>query len=423
MPRVFIRLAAAAALILAALAAPAFASNPQAWDQAMQAYRTGDMVTARQQFSRACTGADNERACMNAGVMHRDGMGGETDLIHARWLFNRGCDLGHAGACYNLGHMAMNGQGREGDADPRPDDEIARTALEAACSADIIAGCNGLGILLETGRGGGSDPVRARGLYQQACEGGSVDACINYATVLDRGIGGAADTVRARALLTSSCTGGEDQACEALEELNAGTLGLADVVASPESLRLGIEAFNAENWSEALRQLLPNAGAGDMTAQYLVGYINTFGLGKPRDYLAAGDWLTRAAEQGDERAQDLIVRIAENIAQARYIDHIDRFGPDTSSLSAFSTDVAIYCTLRGSRCTEFRGQENRWRNAHNRAAEAANLRRIWNNYGMGESAAQSIAQSRARSECLREVARSTEAQMRGRQDWRYINTC
>lgn len=423
MPTAKIRAATAAALIFAAFTVPAFASDPQAWEQGVQAYRAGDMETTRERFLEACTGADHERACFNVGVMHKDGIGGEIDLIHARWLFNRGCDLGHAGACYNLGHMAMNGQGREGDADPRPDDEIARTALQAACSADIIAGCNGLGILLETGRGGGSDPVRARALYQQACQGGSVDACINYATVLHRGIGGAADPAQARAVLTGSCNGGEAEACEALQALEAGTLGLADVAAGPESLRRGIEAFNAENWGEALRQLLPNAEAGDMTAQYLVGYINTFGLGKPRDYLAAGDWLTRAAEQGDERAQDLIVRIAENIVQARYIDDIDRYGPDTSSLSAFSTEVAIYCSLGGPNCSLWLGREHAWERAHNQAAEAANLRRIWSNYDQGPSLAEFTAQSRARRQCLREVTRSIDAQMRGRQDWRYVNNC
>ncbi|MCH8488362.1 MAG: hypothetical protein LAT81_00350 [Oceanicaulis sp.] len=410
---------AMATLAVFAAAAPALASDRQArqaWNEGARTYQAGDMAATRQHFSRACT-LGHDRACFNVGVMHRDGVGGDADAEHARWLFGRACELGNAGGCFNQGHMAMHAQGGAAD------DARARIAFEAACAGGIAGGCNGLGILLEQGRGGAPEPVRARALYQQACSGGGAESCINLATVLANGIGGSTDAARARQVLTSSCDGGAAGACTALTALNAGTLGQPEVVAGIETLRAGIEAYNAERYADALRLLRPNAEAGDASAQYILGFIYTYGLSVSRDYLAAADWLTRSAEQDYEYAQDLIVRIAPNIAQARYVDHIDRFGPDRSSLQAFSYDVAVYCTFRGAQCSALRNQERSWRTSHNAAAEAENMRRIWNNYGQGQTMEQFYTQSRARSECLRRVAESIEAQSRGRQQWRFVNNC
>lgn len=401
------------------IAAPAYGNNREAkrlYDQGMRDYRADKLYDAADKFSRACD-LGHDRGCYNLAVQMRDGKGIPKDGEFARGLFQNSCQKGNNNSCYNFAMMAMNGQGG------LIDDAAARTALETSCAGKVSIACNNLAVFLETGRGGAADPVRARALYKQSCDNDSAQGCVNYATLLVEGIGGAADPAAGRALLDAKCKAGQQASCEGLAELNAGALGKAPVTASADSLRRGIDAYNAENYTEAMRQLLPNAEAGDRQAQYLVGYMHTYGLSKERDYLAAADFLTRAGEQGEERAQELMITIAPNIAQAQYIDYIDRFGPDTSSLSAFSTDVAVYCTLRGPRCTEFRGQEHQWERAHNRAAEAANLRRIWNNYGMGESTTQSIARSRARSECLRQVAQSIDAQTRGRQQWRYVDNC
>lgn len=377
MPRLMIVLSAlAAALSLSGEAAAQ--SADRSYNQGARAYRAQDMSTARDHFRRACD-LGHGRGCYNYGVMSYQGLAdGEPNMEHARWLYGRACEFDHVAGCFNLARMAFEGEG--GPVDP----VVARENFELSCNAGLENGCNGFAIMLEQGRGGPADPARARILYQQACQAG------------------------------------ESQACENLATLDAGPV----VAATYESLVAGIEAFNANRFSEAMPLLRPHAEAGEATAQYTVGFMFAYGEGGvSRDYLAAADWLTRSAEQGYEAAQELIVLIGANIAQARFIDHIDRYGPDASSLQSFSFDVAQYCTLRGPNCTALRARENQWRRDHNARAEAANMARIWNLYGDGQSDTDFWAQSRARSECLRRVMQSTEAQMRDRQQWRYVNNC
>lgn len=353
-------------------------SAERSYDQGARAYRAQDMSAARDHFRRACD-LGHGRGCYNYGVMSYQGLAdGEPNMEHARWLYGRACEFDHAAGCFNLARMAFEGEGGPVDL------AVARENFEISCNAGLENGCNGFAIMLEQGRGGPADPARARVLYQQACEAG------------------------------------ESQACQNLAALDEGPV----VAATYESLVAGIEAFNADRFREAMPLLRPHAEAGEATAQYAVGFMFAYGEGGvSRDYLMAADWLTRSAEQGYEAAQELIVHIGTNIAQARFIDHIDRYGPDASSLQSFSFDVAQYCTLRGPNCTALRARENQWRRDHNARAEAANMARIWNLYGNGQSDADFWAQSRARSECLRRVMQSTEAQMRDRQQWRYVNNC
>jgi hypothetical protein len=87
-----------------------------------------------------------------------------------------------------------------------------------------------------------------------------------------------------------------------------------------------------------------------------------------RNYLLAGDYLTGAAQQGDTDAQDLLVQIAPNVAQARFIDHIDRYGPRTTSLQAFSDDVFDYCALKGPNCQALLARRKKLENDNNMRA-------------------------------------------------------
>lgn len=368
------------ALVISAITGMSFAqpaqaqSAEQSYSQGARAYRAQEMTTARDHFRRACD-LGHGRACYNYGVMSYQGLaGGEPDLEHARWLYDKACQFDHVAGCFNLARMAFNGEGGAVDL------AVARTGFEASCNAGIANGCNGFAVMLERGQGGPADQPRARTLYQQACEAGAAPACENLA------------------------------------KFDIGPV-------TAETLRAGLEAFDADRFGDAMRLLRGHAQAGEPAAQYALGFMYAYGQSVSRDYLAAADWLTRSAEQGYEHAQDLIVLITPNIAQARFIDHIDRYGPDASSLQSFSFDVAQYCTLRGPNCTALRARENRWRRDHNARAEAANMARIWGLHGSGQSDQQFWSQARARSECLRRVARSTEAQTRGRQQWRYVNSC
>lgn len=400
-----------------AFGADAYAQSAQrSFNDGMRAYRAENYTSARDHLRRACD-LGHAEACYNYGVMAERGRYGEADPVHARWLYERACDGEHMPGCYNFGNMLAAGQGGEAD------EARARLVFETACTGGLPGGCSNLAILLNTGRGGARDQERARALFQQACDARDVAGCSSLGNMMVRGEGGATDLARGRTLLQNACNGGDNWSCQRIANLDAGG-GQPTAPVNADTLRQGWAAFEAERYPEAMRLLGGHAQGGDQNAQYAMGYMYTFGLGVSRDYLRAADWLTRAAERGSPEAQTLIVQITPNIAQARFIDHIDRYGPDTSSLQAFSNDVYDYCALRGPNCNALLARQNRLERDHNMRAEAANMARIWGQYGVSAQNEQDFwARSRARSECLRRVMRSTEAQTRDRQQWRYVNTC
>ncbi|HEY9144551.1 MAG TPA: hypothetical protein VIM90_11010, partial [Arenimonas sp.] len=306
---------------------------------------------------------------------HRSG-----DTEAARGYFTKACDGGLATSCYSLGVMAY------GNADGASDPVQARRHFERACELKARGGCANLGVMLLRGEGGEVDKTRARVAFKFACDASDRDACGSLGNMMVRGEGGAADAVEGRRLLALACNAGDNWSCDRIANYDANGWQpvLADQ-ATEKTWEEGWQALGAGRHAEALPLLLPHAGKGDARAQYAVGSMYTYGQGTSRNYLEAARWLSLAAEQGHEEAQGLIVTIAPNIAQARFIDHVDRYGPDASSLQAFSNDVFDYCALKGPNCSALLKRRKQWENAHNARAEAENMARIWQVHGSGQN--------------------------------------
>lgn len=183
----------------------------------------------------------------------------------------------------------------------------------------------------------------------------------------------------------------------------------------------GWTAFERNQYATAARLLRPYAEAGDPSTQNAMGYMYFYGHGVTRDRLEAGRWYTLAAEQGHEASQRTLNQIAPHIMEARFVDHIDRYGPDTTDVGTFHYDVSVYCIYRGPNCSTWQARARQFQNARNRAAEAANMRRIWGLYS--EPSEDFWRRSRERSACLRRVTESIQRQTYGQQTWRYVNNC
>jgi TPR repeat protein len=386
----------------------------------LKAYRAGKIDDAYDLFDEACKIGSGE-GCYYHAYMHDRGESTPVNKDYARDQYKFACSYDYMPACYNYGRMLAVGEG--GAADPKE----ARTVLQKVCDAGTPQGCNTLGFLLDEGKGGPKDQVKARALYQKACDGKVAGACTNLGIMLFTGAGGSRDEAKGLSMLQSTCKGGDEFACKRIATLQGkpapGATAVASAPIDAQSLQAGIAAYNAKRYPEAARLLPGHARAGNRDAQYIMGFLHASGVLGQRNYLLAADYLTGAAEQGDTDAQDLLVTIAPNVAQARFIDHIDRYGPSTSSLQAFNNDVYDYCALKGPNCSALMARRNKLERENNMRAEAANMARIWNNYGQGQSQQEFYAKSNARLECLRNVRRSIEAQNRGRQQWRYVNSC
>ncbi len=68
----------------------------------------------------------------------------------------------------------------------------------------------------------------------------------------------------------------------------------------------GANAYNAKNYSRALKEITPLAKAGHADAQHLLGLMYYMGRGVTRDYAQAFGWHQKAAEQGKADAQYVV---------------------------------------------------------------------------------------------------------------------
>ncbi|MFN3714527.1 MAG: tetratricopeptide repeat protein [Alcanivoracaceae bacterium] len=131
----------------------------------------------------------------------------------------------------------------------------------------------------------------------------------------------------------------------------------------------------------------------------------------------------RIAQKEAEEAAKAAAQAAANTPEALFIDHIHRYGPDTTDSSSFHYEVALYCRYGGPNCHALQVRARQFQNQQNSAAERANMQRIWSGYGSGESLEEFGRRSRARSQCLQALTKSVQDQTSGKQSWRYVGEC
>ena len=65
----------------------------------------------------------------------------------------------------------------------------------------------------------------------------------------------------------------------------------------------GMKAYEAHDFTRAMREWRPLADAGDAMAQFNLGLLHYEGQGAPQDYAEAARWFQSAADQGYAKAQ------------------------------------------------------------------------------------------------------------------------
>lgn len=202
-----------------------------------------------------------------------------------------------------------------------------------------------------------------------------------------------------------------------------------------------------------------SAEMDDKEGQRVLGAFMLNGNGGPRNAQGARFWFEKSALQGNPQSMMTLAQIydgdkglppnealaiywykqayaknwygAEQVLLARgvlkpdpvstaFVERIDRQGPDRSSVSAFTLDVAQYCKYGGSRCTALSIEARKFERSQNSDAEASNMARLWNVYS---SPGESDARWRARSECMKRKTESIQRHTYGQQDWYYSGSC
>jgi hypothetical protein len=137
--------------------------------EAYQAYRSGDLSTARELWAKLA--ADGSvTSCFNLGRLYRQGEGVDQDLPRARALMEQAAQKGYPEGMRSLGIMMISGEG--GPADCRQGVEWVERAARAGLPSAHLA----MGWAYENALGVQQDPSKAYAWYTRAVKLGDPNA-------------------------------------------------------------------------------------------------------------------------------------------------------------------------------------------------------------------------------------------------------
>ena len=264
------------------------------------AFERGDYSTALREF-KPLSEAGDANAQFHIGVMYLNGFGVEKNDLHANEWFRRAGEQGHARSQYILGHWYSRRPNRD-------EAESIKWFKMVAGQGDADAQYY-LAELYSVGEY--KNYAEAFSWYSRAAEQGHVDSQVHLEGMYAEGIGVEQNYVMAHMWANIAASHGSI-AGSADRDMYEEELGSADVSkawAMAETwmakrggvladYEKGLEAFQREDYAEALKQFEPIAKRGNADAQRMVGLLYEDGLGVTKNFDEADKWYGLAAAQG-----------------------------------------------------------------------------------------------------------------------------
>lgn len=275
----------------------------EAWYRAQLAFVSHDWYLARRYSETAAVAGITDAAAL-AGIMARDGRGGERDVAAAARWFRRAADQDHPVALYQLGLLARLGDdgldlgeprrwferaARAGHLDamvayalalknsPVPQDRgSARRWAERAAQQDSAEGMYQLAQMLDEGIGGERDVAGARVWYERAADANLAEGAFQAGMMWADGEGGEADDAEARRWLRIA----------------------AESDYAPAQGQYGLMLYQGRGGEEdreaAAYWFGRGARGGDAESQYLYAFVLAQGHGVEQDLERAYRWVVAA---------------------------------------------------------------------------------------------------------------------------------
>lgn len=125
--------------------------------------------------------------------------------------------------------------------------------------------------------------------------------------------------------------------------LAAAAIAATPVLAQQTSVRAGVDAWQAGNYEEAVRQWRPLADRGDADAQYNLGQAYKLGRGVPLNMNLAEQWYERAARQGHEQASaNLGLILFQNGRRREAMPYIERAAAGGDPRAQYVLGTALF---------------------------------------------------------------------------------
>lgn len=152
----------------------------------------------------------NLEGCYWAANAIDEGQGTSKDRIKARALFGENCARNHPASCTQYGYLLE----QKLLPDEKRDRKGARIAYEKGCRLGNAVGCGNLGIMQEWGSGGPADLAGAFANYDKACELRLASACAAMARMHAGGKGTVTSPSLAAAYRQRACELGDEKSCQ-----------------------------------------------------------------------------------------------------------------------------------------------------------------------------------------------------------------
>jgi TPR repeat protein len=204
---------------------------------------TPDPRQALAKFELACN-ANLPSGCSNVGFAYRAGVGAPPDASLAVARFQRACDADkspEAGAgCRELGNQYMDGKGVERNV------ERGMALYQQGCKLGDASACFGLMNLHRQGTHVPKSDLQANRVLDEACRAGVAEACAWLGDAYGGGVGVAKSAPQAIELYRKACDLQSGWGCEQLGQANwEGAAGPPDRAASAAAWEKGCAFFHA----------------------------------------------------------------------------------------------------------------------------------------------------------------------------------
>jgi len=245
-------------------------------------YYTGDITKkdykkAYDLFYVGCVRGDGDGCHWLGWVLHKGKTAdGKADGKRAVYYYAKGCDMGQASSCIDLGHLYE--QGAPGvDKDPKK----AEAQYDRACTMGHRKGCISLGDMHYEGKGVPKNPLAAGQAYLRACKDGATQQCWWIDALLRQGKADEAQKKEALGALEIACKEPNEDACMVL----GGLYGWGGYLAG-------------KNGSRAFGIYDASCKRGHELACVQLGHLYSNGIGVVKDVAKAKELFTQQCNRG-----------------------------------------------------------------------------------------------------------------------------
>lgn len=257
----------------------------------------------------AADGCQNLSTALRSGAVPEDPTG-------AHLAAKRGCELGNAAACVDLGVDETMGLGGASK-----DQQAAYGHFSFACEGGATLGCRYMGVMHHEGMlTGSSDRPNALRWFEVACERGDAESCYNVGALQVEAATDISQLESALGFMTRACELGNETGCLAVDQVAAAIEEQSSKVPGA-NLRIGSATVNDLTVDE-LECRVDGGGLGLLGNLALVGAlaerkkkIDACGESGTRvdvTWTAAGGKITKA--QGEGKAGSCVAKVLQKLS-------------------------------------------------------------------------------------------------------------